>query len=90
MKQKPWDRYEAALLLSYCLKIEAGDIPRKEAVDMIRVDVDEFVSEDQIHFDTNAVDTLLKSMVGTRFAPIRSVNTFALFPSCGASWQLFP
>ena len=54
---------------------------------MIRVDVDEFVSEDQIHFDTNAVDTLLKSMVGTRFAPIRSVNTFALFPSCGASWN---
>ncbi len=44
---------------------------------MIRVDMDEFVSEDQIHFDTNAVDTLLKSMVGTRFAPIRSVNTFA-------------
>ena len=26
-------------------------------------------------------------MVGTRFAPIRSVNTFALFPSCGASWN---
>ena len=24
MKQKPWDRYEAALLLSYCLKIEAA------------------------------------------------------------------
>lgn len=54
---------------------------------MIRVDMDEFVSEDQIHFDTNAVDTLLKNMVGTRFAPIRSVNTFALFPSCGASWN---
>ena len=54
---------------------------------MIRVDMDEFASEDQIHFDTNAVDTLLKSMVGTRFAPIRSVNTFALFPSCGASWN---
>lgn len=35
MKQKPWDRYEAALLLSYCLKIEAGDIPRKEAVDIV-------------------------------------------------------
>lgn len=54
---------------------------------MVRVDVDEFVSEDQIHFDTNAVDALLKSMVGARFAPIRSVNTFALFPSCGASWN---
>lgn len=54
---------------------------------MVRVDADEFVSEDQIHFDTSAVDTLLKSMVGTRFAPIRSVNTFVLFPSCGASWN---
>lgn len=54
---------------------------------MVRVDADEFVSEDQIHFDTNAVDALLKSMVGARFAPIRSVNTFALFPSCGASWN---
>ena len=36
MKQKPRDRDEVIFLLSYCLKIEAGDVPRKEAVEMIK------------------------------------------------------
>ena len=35
MKQKPWDRYEVAFLLNYCLKTEAGDVSRKEAVDIV-------------------------------------------------------
>lgn len=35
MKQKPWDRYEVAFLLNYCLKTEAGDMSRKEAVDIV-------------------------------------------------------
>lgn len=54
---------------------------------MVRVGLDEFVSEEQIHFDISAVDALLKNMIGDRFAPIRGVNTFALFPTCGASWN---
>ncbi len=32
MKQKLWDKYEVALLLKYALKVDRGDIERKEAV----------------------------------------------------------
>ena len=35
MKQKPWDRYEVAFLLNYFLKTEAGDVSRKEAVEIV-------------------------------------------------------
>ena len=29
----------------------------------------------------------MKSIVGDRFAPIRKVTTFALFPPCGQNWN---
>lgn len=54
---------------------------------MIRIDEDQFVSEEQIHFHIDTIDALLRNMVGERFAPVKSVTTFALFPSCGASWN---
>lgn len=54
---------------------------------MIRVDANQFCSEAQVHFDIDAIDVLLRSIVGMRFAPIKSVSTFALFPSCGVSWN---
>lgn len=54
---------------------------------MIRVDRKKFVSEKQVHFDVNQIDSLLSDIIGDRFAPIKSVTTFALFPSCGYSWN---
>ena len=54
---------------------------------LVRIGVNEFISEDQIHFDVNAIDALLQHMIGARFAPIKSVSTFALFPSCGIRWN---
>lgn len=34
-RSKAWDEYEAALLLVYCLAVEAKEIPRKEAVKQV-------------------------------------------------------
>ena len=56
---------------------------------MVRVGLDEFISEVHLDFDIYVIDDLLRNSVGTRFAPIRIVNTFALFPSCGVSWNYY-
>jgi len=54
---------------------------------LVRVDTDRFVSEKQVQFDVDRIDALLESIVGDRFAPIRKVTTFALFPPCGQNWN---
>lgn len=54
---------------------------------MIRADADRFVSEKQVHFDIDRIDSLLEGIIGNRFAPIRKVSTFALFPTCGLNWN---
>lgn len=54
---------------------------------LVRVNADRFVSEKQVIFDVERIDALLSEMIGERFAPIRKVSTFALFPVCGLSWN---
>lgn len=54
---------------------------------LVRVNADRFVSEKQVIFDVERIDALLSEMIGERFAPIRKVSTFALFPACGLSWN---
>ena len=54
---------------------------------MIRVDRDHFVSDAQVQFDVDQIDCVLQNIIGNRFAPIKSVTTFALFPPCGQSWN---
>lgn len=54
---------------------------------LIRVDVNHFVSEKYVSFDVDRIDCLLEEIVGSRFAPIRKVSTFALFPICGLNWN---
>lgn len=54
---------------------------------LVRVDVDHFVSEKQVYFDIDRIDSLLEEIIGDRFAPIRKVTTFALFPTCGLNWN---
>ena len=74
---------------------ELTSVPNKQVVltvlydSMVRVGADEFVFESHLNFDIHAIDALLKNIVGTRFAPIRIVSTFALFPSCGVSWNYY-
>jgi len=54
---------------------------------LVRADVDRFVSEKYINFDVDRIDSLLEEIIGNRFAPIRKVSTFALFPTCGLNWN---
>ena len=54
---------------------------------MIRVDKDHFISDAQVQFDVDQIDRVLQNIIGNRFAPIKSVTTFALFPPCGQSWN---
>ncbi|MEI3119394.1 MAG: hypothetical protein V8S86_00040 [Eubacteriales bacterium] len=54
---------------------------------MIRVDKEYFVSDSQIQFDVDRIDCVLHGIIGNRFAAIKSITTFALFPPCGHSWN---
>lgn len=57
--------------------------------EMVRVDVDRFVSEKHVDFEVDRIDNLLDEIIGNRFAPIHKVSTFALFPTCGLSWNYY-
>ena len=54
---------------------------------MIRADEGHFISEKQVTFDIEKIDHLLSEVIGTGYAPIRAISTFALFPACGVSWN---
>lgn len=54
---------------------------------MVRVEKNLFVSESQVRFDINQIDSILQNIIGNRFAPIKAVMTFALFPPCGQNWN---
>lgn len=54
---------------------------------MIRVEKNQFVSESQVRFDIDQIDNILQNIIGDRFAPIKVVTTFALFPACGQNWN---
>lgn len=53
----------------------------------IRINKEEFVSDSQVQFDVDQIDELLQNIIEDRFAPIKSITTFALFPPCGQSWN---
>mgnify|MGYP000202440082 CR=1 FL=1 len=54
---------------------------------LIRADADRFVSEKSVNFNVDRIDKVLEEIIGNRFAPIRKVSTFALFPTCGINWN---
>lgn len=54
---------------------------------MVRVDTNRFVADARVSFDVDRIDRLLGEMMDGPFAPIKRFTTFALFPSCGYSWN---
>lgn len=56
---------------------------------LVRADIDRFVSEEQVSFDIEKIDNLLAELIGEGFAPIRKISTFSLFPICGLAWNLY-
>ncbi len=74
---------------------ELAGVPNKQRVltvlydSMIRISEDDFISDAQINFDCEKIDEILSEIVGNRFTSIKSIATFALFPSCGVAWNYY-
>ncbi len=66
-------------------------IPMKAGYDvLIRIDENTFVAERYVHFDTSAIDMAIEYFFhGGEYVPLQSVTTFAMFPHCGQTWNLF-
>lgn len=67
--------------LRYPVVIEAGNAA------MVRVDVDQFVSDDQLQFDVVAIDVILEDVIQNEFIGLKEITTFGAFPHCGYAWN---
>lgn len=56
---------------------------------MVRTGKDIFVSESLFHFDIPETDRVIANFITGDFAPIQTFTTFAAFPDCGQTWNLF-
>lgn len=54
---------------------------------MVRVGDQQFVSDEQLHFDVDKIDQVIDQFVIDGFVSIKGVTTFALFPECGQPWN---
>jgi hypothetical protein len=88
------DRIKLAELLAF-EEESAGEchcrIPMQAGYDtMIRVSEDLFISDKHLEFDIDTIDSAIEHYVaGGEYVPLQSVTTFAMFPHCGQSWNLF-
>lgn len=53
----------------------------------IRIDADHFVSKHKIRFDVTAIDKVIAGYCPNEYIPIKDIQNFSLFPSCGYSWN---
>ena len=56
---------------------------------MVRVDHDKYVSDNQVSFEYDEIDSVLDRMVGGGFLGLKEISAFGLFPSCGFAWNLY-
>lgn len=57
--------------------------------EMVRVNQNEFVRRDQIHFDIEQTDFVLDSLVQSDYTPIKTINLFLHFPTIDVPWNNF-
>lgn len=57
--------------------------------EMVRVNQNEFLARDQIHFDVGRIDAVLNSLILGDYIPIKSVNLFLHFPPIEVPWNSF-
>lgn len=55
----------------------------------IRISEKRFISPRKVHFDVEETDQVLSEIYKNGFGAIRDVTTFAMFPICGVSWNLY-
>lgn len=66
-------------------------IPMQAGYDtMVRINEQVFVADGHLDIDTNAIDNAIEHfMNGGEYIPLQSVTTFAMFPYCKQSWNLY-
>lgn len=65
-------------------------VPMQAGYDaMVRVSEDDYIAEKFIHFNILEIDAAIESFMMGEYIPLRAITTFAMFPHCGQSWNLF-
>lgn len=57
--------------------------------EMVRVNQNEFIRQDQIHFDIEQTDSVLDSLIPNDYTPIKAINLFLHFPTINVPWNNF-
>ena len=57
--------------------------------EMVRVNQNEFVRRNQIHFDIEQTDSVLDNLIQGDYAPIKTINLFLHFPAIDVPWNNF-
>lgn len=57
--------------------------------EMIRVNQNEFICHDQIHFNIEQTDQVLEQLIQNEYTPIKSINLFLHFPAIDIPWNNF-
>jgi len=57
--------------------------------EMVRVNQNEFIRRDQIHFDVEQTDSVLDSLIQSAYTPIKTINLFLHFPAIDVPWNNF-
>lgn len=53
----------------------------------VRINEDDFVAQQKLHFDIEEIDHVLSDIYSNGFGAIKDVTTFAMFPVCGVTWN---
>lgn len=57
--------------------------------EMVRVNQNEFICRDQIHFNIEQTDSVLDRLIQTDYTPIKTINLFLHFPAIDVPWNNF-
>lgn len=55
--------------------------------EMVRINQNEFVHRDRIHFDVEETDSVLDNLIQNVYMPIKAINLFLHFPATDVSWN---
>ncbi len=75
-------------------KLRTGTQRQAEPLDiayssMIRVDANRFVCDEQVEFNIPGIDEVLDALVTNEAIGLKEITSFALFPECNFTWNLF-
>lgn len=57
--------------------------------EMVRINQNEFIRRDQIHFNIEQTDSVLDSLIQSAYTPIKTINLFLHFPAIDVPWNTF-